>query len=194
MMSNFGLYPTHFEYYVRRLWVLFKPYGEWYFCFCKQSTLFSSGFKLWPAFWIVVFCYLCPMCVPVMLVWRLCAGRTSSAVFKVFVMLFNIRSTQVPFWSDLRSLSTALWGHIPEVFLLHYLPSTLVPWGSLFWSSSQKAGILVSSLQYVLPMTTPMSRAKQQEDRERKIAMDLPDPLGTITPLTTEEVSCPSEI
>lgn len=58
MLSNFAFFSGHFEYYVFRLWVLFKCHGEcWCFCFntqliwlisgCNlQSILYSYGFNI----------------------------------------------------------------------------------------------------------------------------------------------------
>ena len=76
MPCNFGLYPGHFEYHSRILWVLFNSLETVaIFCFSRQLNWLFSDCKFWQALWELwsqchflhqflcnIIC-ICPMCV-----------------------------------------------------------------------------------------------------------------------------------
>lgn len=45
MLSTFGLYPGHFEYYVAKFWVLLKHFAECWFCHLFQPGIYLVRFR-----------------------------------------------------------------------------------------------------------------------------------------------------
>lgn len=71
--------------------------------------------------------------------------------------------------------------------------SFLVPWGSSFYSSSQKARTLVTPLCRALLTTVLTSVTKWQRNREQTKALGLIPPSWDTAPTSREEISPPSE-